>query len=109
MTVFDHEAIKKLKDMASLRDYKLNGSFSQRVFRSCPAISPQTHIASGEQLIHLAANDERKSDLNTMAVCLVGRIDFVEIDQPNQLVYIKDDTGCYVMYDCALQDLTMVE
>jgi hypothetical protein len=50
MTVFDEHAIKN-KDMASLRFYKCNGMFSNKIFRTCPAY-PKLHTANGEPLVH---------------------------------------------------------
>ena len=32
----------------------------------------------------------------------MGRIDHVEIDHKNKEVYIKDDFGIYILYDCTL-------
>lgn len=32
----------------------------------------------------------------------MGRIDHVEIDDKTKEVYIKDDYGIYIMYDCAI-------
>ena len=37
MTVFDEKAIKEMKNMASLRMYKCNGYFNNRVFSTCPS------------------------------------------------------------------------
>jgi hypothetical protein len=39
----------------------------------------------------------------------MGRIDFIELNDTLQEVYIKDDLGCYVMYDCVMQDLKSME
>jgi hypothetical protein len=39
----------------------------------------------------------------------MGRIDFVEIDENMQEVYIKDDFGIYIIYDCVFQDMTYLE
>jgi hypothetical protein len=39
----------------------------------------------------------------------MGRIDFVEIDESLEEVYIKDDFGIYILYDCVLQDMKFLE
>lgn len=39
----------------------------------------------------------------------MGRIDFVEIDEMSMEVYIKDDLGVYIIYDCVLQDMQTLE
>lgn len=40
---------------------------------------------------------------------LIGRIDNVEISESIQEVYLQDDFGIYIMYDCALQDMQDLE
>jgi hypothetical protein len=39
----------------------------------------------------------------------MGRIDFIEINEILREVYVKDDFGIYVIYDCVLQDMTLFE
>jgi hypothetical protein len=43
------------------------------------------------------------------SIKLMGRVDNVEIDLKNQEVYIKDDFGIYIMYDCTLSDMKELE
>ncbi len=37
MKVYDNDAINSIKDMASLRNYKNNGVFNNKVFSTCPS------------------------------------------------------------------------
>jgi hypothetical protein len=39
----------------------------------------------------------------------MGRIDFIEINEEAMEVYVKDDFGIYVVYDCVLQDMKHLE
>lgn len=39
----------------------------------------------------------------------MNRIDFIEINDTLQEVYVKDDFGIYIMYDCVLQDMKFME
>lgn len=39
----------------------------------------------------------------------MGRIEFIELDEEKMEVYIKDDYGIYIMYDCVLQDMKCLE
>ena len=39
----------------------------------------------------------------------MGRIDFVEINEEEMEVYVKDDFGIYIVYDCVLQDIKTLE
>jgi hypothetical protein len=43
-------AIENIKDMASLRSYKLNGLFNNKVFSTCPS-HPKFHASHGEPLV----------------------------------------------------------
>ena len=43
-TVFDSESLEKMKDMASVRMYKIEGCFNTKVFSTCPAY-PKFHTA----------------------------------------------------------------
>ena len=59
-------------------------------------------------------NEEQDSQKNSTnisenAVKLMGRIEFVEIDESLEEVYIKDDFGIYILYDCVLQDMKFLE
>jgi len=57
MTVFDDTAISELKDMATLRSYKCNGLFNNKVFRTCPSF-PKFHATHGEPLVHQSVDEE---------------------------------------------------
>ncbi len=39
----------------------------------------------------------------------MGRIDHIELNEQKQEVYIKDDFGVYIMYDCVMQDMKSME
>lgn len=43
------------------------------------------------------------------AVKFMARVDHIEIEEAKQEVYVKDDFGIYVMYDCVLQDMKDLE
>lgn len=47
--------------------------------------------------------------ISDRSIKLMGRIDFVEINEAIQEVYVKDDFGIYIIYDCVLQDMKFVE
>ena len=50
MTVFDFEGIKEISDMATLRGYKTNGMFNNKIFSTCPSF-PKFHATHGEPLV----------------------------------------------------------
>ena len=39
----------------------------------------------------------------------MGRIDHIEIDEKSKEVFVKDDFGIYIMYECVLQDMKDLE
>ena len=113
MTVFDENAIKEMKDMATLRGYKAGGLFNSRIFQTCPSF-PKFHATHGEPLVSVSEAEEmdRKSEgknISDRAIKLMGRIDFVEINEALKEVYVKDDFGIYIIYDCVLQDMKFIE
>lgn len=113
MTVFDSNAINEMKDMASLRGYKTSGLFNSKIFHTCPSF-PKFHATHGEPLVKMSEAEEmdRSSEgksISDRAIKLMGRIDFVEINEVLKEVYVKDDFGIYIIYDCVLQDMKFVE
>jgi len=113
MTVFDEDAIKDMKDMATLRGYKAGGLFNNRIFHTCPSF-PKFHATHGEPLTKMTEAEEmdRKNEgksISDRAIKLMGRIDFVEINETLKEVYVRDDFGIYIMYDCVLQDMKYIE
>ena len=51
MTVFDFKSIQEMREMASLRAYKCNGLFNNKVYNTCPSF-PKFHVANGEPLVY---------------------------------------------------------
>ena len=43
------------------------------------------------------------------SIKLMGRVDHIEIDEKNKEVYIKDDFGIYILYECVLGDMKDLE
>ena len=39
----------------------------------------------------------------------MGRIDHIELDEAQEEVYVKDDFGVYILFDCVLQDMKGME
>ena len=104
LSVFDFEKYKEVRDMASVRSYRLDGHFNQRVFSTCPALA-QCHTSNGEPLAHQPPEAGNSGNINQRSVKLINRIDFVEIDEATEEIFVRDDQGVYVMHDCSLQDL----
>jgi hypothetical protein len=44
----------------------------------------------------------KSKSVSQRAIKLMGRIEFIELNEEKMEVYIKDDFGIYIMYDCVL-------
>ena len=40
---------------------------------------------------------------------LLGRLDHYEIQEKTKQVFVKDDFGIYILYECAMQDMKDLE
>ena len=102
-----------MKNMASVRMYKVNGTFNNKVFSTCPSV-PKFHCTFGEPTMNQTEDmemDARASQggVSKQSLKLMGRVDHFEIDETMEEVYVKDDFGIYILYDCVLQDMKGVE
>jgi hypothetical protein len=52
MVVFDDATIKEMKNMATLRNYKCNGLFSNKLLDTCPSY-PKYHASHGEPVTRM--------------------------------------------------------
>ena len=66
-------------------------------------------MASDETLSYEPYSESKARNITNQSVKLISRIDFIELDDAHEEVYIKDDFGIYVMYDCVLQDMQAFE
>jgi len=113
MTVFDEQAIEKMRDMASFRSYKIHGLFNNKVFSTCPGYH-RYHASNGEPLTRQPQAEEldkkaQNKSMSEQGIKLMGRCDTIEINETLKEVYVRDDFGIYVMYDSALQDMKFFE
>lgn len=81
--------------------------------QTCPAF-PKVHFAFGEATVRETEDLEidhskKKGGISERSIKLMGRIDKIELDETLQEVYVKDDFGIYVLYDCCLQDMRVLE
>ena len=113
MTVFDEKAISEMKNMATFRQYKRNGLFSNKVLSTCPSF-PKFHAAHGEPLVRVTEEEESAraqnfKSISEQSIKLMGRLDFIEISEKTKEVFVRDDFGIYVLHECALQDMKFLE
>jgi len=112
-TVFDADALEKMRNLTSVRMYKINGIFNNKVYSTCP-FYPKFHCTFGEPTVRETSsqefdNEKKNAGVSSGSIRFMGRIDHIEINEASEEVYVKDDFGIYVMYDCCLQDIKMLE
>jgi hypothetical protein len=119
LTVFDNDALDRMRNMASVRMYKVNGRFNSKVFSTTPGY-PKFHTTFGEPTVQMNESEEQENGMNgggvgRESVRLIGRIDKIEFSEEKmngeliEEVYVKDDFGVYILYDCVLQDMKYLE
>ena len=84
MTVFDSEIIAQMKNMPSVRMYKSNGTFNNKVFSTCPSVF-KFHATFGEPTSRETEDMEmdqkgKGGGISKQSLKLMGRIDHIEID-----------------------------
>lgn len=62
MTVFDDKAIAEMKNLASMRQYKCNGFFNNKILSTCPSF-PKFHTSFGEPIAKQGLDVESDSKL----------------------------------------------
>ena len=96
-----------MNNMASMRQYKFNGIFNNQILSTCPSF-PKFHCTFGEPTekqtmdMEMDADRQQSGGISEQSLKLMGRIDRVELDDAKEEVYIKDDFGVYLLYDCVL-------
>lgn len=110
MTVFDDKEISEMNDMASMRLYKVKGKFNNTIFSTCPSF-PKFHCSFGEPVTKESEGGSNVllGGISETSLKLMGRIDKIELDEKKEEVYVKDDFGVYILYDCVLQDMKNIE
>ena len=89
------------------------GIFNNKVYSTSP-FYPKFHCTFGEPTIRETTSQEydntkKNAGVSRGSIRFMGRIDHVEIDDASEEVYVKDDFGIYIMHDCCLQDMKVLE
>ena len=111
--IFEDGQMKVESTLFDMKRLKFKGRFNNRIFPTCPVV-PRFHSTFGEPIDFQPINVEMErvgsiKHATDEGVKLMGRVDAVEVDIKSQEVYIKDDFGIYIMYDCAMQDMKDLE
>jgi hypothetical protein len=99
--------------MLDLKKQTIKGYLEKKHLSTCP-ILPKFHAAFGEPteiqpgFVEYERNKE-KQDLAKTALKYLNRCDHIEIDKKSEEVFIKDDFNIYVMYECSMTDMQLLE
>ncbi|CDW83349.1 UNKNOWN [Stylonychia lemnae] len=112
-SIFEDGVIKTENSLVDMKKYKFKGKFNNKVFSTCPSI-PRFHATFGEPIEFQPYNVELErigsiKHATDEGVKLLGRVDHIEVDAKNREVFVKDDFGLYIMYDCSFQDMKDLE
>lgn len=90
-----------------------HGKFHHKHLSTCPVL-PKFHCAYGEptelEPEHVESNPKRiGQSIQSQSMKLICRIDSIELENETQEVFVKDDFGIHVMYECTLTDMRLLE
>lgn len=96
-----------------MKQYKFKGKFCNKIYSTCPVL-PRFHATFGEPVEFQRMNVEfermgGQKHISDEGVRLLGRVDHYEINEKNKQVFVKDDFGIYILYECAMQDMKDLE
>ena len=112
-SVFVDGQLKTEITLVDMKQFKYKGKFCNKIFSTCPVL-PRFHATFGEPIEFQPLNVELErvgliKHATDESVKLMGRVDHIEVDGKNKEVYVRDDYGIYIMYECVLQDMKDLE
>jgi len=94
-----------------LKKIRYRGKFHEKNLSTCP-ILPRFHASYGEPSEvgpNFQEHEKMSHSVPKDSMKMMNRVDHVEIDIEQQEVLIKDDYNIYIMYECALSDMQVLE
>lgn len=91
------------------------GLFNEMMLSTCP-VMPSFHSKHGEPMEERGFNPENTNAENVSNVHitnrsshLLTRMDTFKVDQQTEEIFVIDDYGMHVMYDCSLEDMSQLD
>lgn len=99
--------------LVDIKKIRMNGKFHQKHLSTCP-VMPRFHTTFGEPSEiqgEFVQNDRDQEEvyISKDSMKLLNRIDHIEIEEERQEVFVKDDFSIYIMYECTLTDMQVLE
>lgn len=100
-------------EMIDINRFRYQNQMSNTTYSTCPII-PKYHTTFGEPIDRqeISSEFEQTKDADPkkgQAQKLMGRIDKIWLDEPNDIYIVSDDYGFNLMYDCTFSDMRAVE
>ena len=104
------------QNLLDIRKWRLNNKFHNQMLSTCPII-PQFHSAHGEALDDkfmvnqdiLDSSATTKTHITKKSSSYLNRMDQFIVDEEAKEIYVQDDYGMYLMYDCSLEDMVQLD
>ena len=99
--------------LVDLKKTRLDGKFHEKHLSTCPVL-PRFHATFGEPSeitpeFVLNDREEKEVFISKDSMKYLNRIDHIEIDEARSEVYVRDDFSIYLMYECSLTDMQILE
>jgi hypothetical protein len=99
--------------LVDLKKIRTDGKFHEKHLSTCP-VMPRFHATFGEPseiTPEFVMNDREQKEvfISKDSMKYLNRIDHIEIDEARSEVYVKDDFSIYLMYECSLTDMQVLE
>lgn len=99
--------------LVDLKKIRIDGKFHEKHLSTCPVL-PRFHATFGEPseiTPEFVQNDREQKEvyISKDSMKYLNRIDHIEIDEARSEVYVKDDFSIYLMYECTLTDMQVLE
>ena len=113
----NNEVIQQKHHVIDIKKWKSSkgGVFNEIMLSTCP-VMPSFHSKHGEPMEERGFNPETTDSENMSNIHitnrsshLLTRMDTFKVDQSTGEIFVIDDYGMHVMFDCSLEDMTLLD
>ncbi|CDW75700.1 UNKNOWN [Stylonychia lemnae] len=102
-------------NLLDVKKWKYNGQFHNHMLNTCPII-PQFHSTHGEPLQDKFTQQDftdskstTKTHVTRKSSSYLTRMDFFKVNEESKEIFVIDDYGMYILYDCSLDDMVQLD
>ena len=104
-----------MKNLVDLKKWKYKNKFNYMMLNTCP-IMPPFHSKHGEPVDDKFLQPDftdfkstSKMHITNKSTYLLTRMDTIKVDTEKKEIYVVDDYGMYLMFDCSLDDMNSLD